>query len=344
MSRFYKKQTRLGLSSSHLAVGSSFMPPVRGRQRLWGVLLIFLLILAAAFVAVWWVVLPPAGFPAGIVVEIKPGATITEAASTLENVGVVRSELALRYFVSHTGAAIKAGRYQFAVALPVQAIARRLVAGEYGIKPLSITFPEGFTVQKMADRLAHDLPDFDKQAFLQLALPYQGYLWPDTYYLEPTATPDEVVEKLRTTFITKTNSLKSAITKSGHSLSEIITMASLVEEEASTDKDRRLIAGILWKRLAAGMPLQVDASLTYALGRSTHDLTVDDLKSDSPYNTYQSPGLPPAPISNPGLAAIKAVLEPTDSAYFYYLADQYGVTHYAETLAEHNENKATYLK
>jgi UPF0755 protein len=169
-------------------------------------------------------------------------------------------------------------------------------------------------------------------------------LWPDTYYLEPTVTPDEVVKKLRATFATKIDPLKSTITASGHSLSEIITMASLVEEEASTDKDRRLIAGILWKRLAAGMPLQVDASLTYALGRSTHDLTVDDLKSDPPYNTYQSTGLPPAPISNPGLAAIKAVLEPTKSAYFYYLADQYGVTHYAETLAEHNENKAMYLK
>jgi UPF0755 protein len=246
------------------------------------VLLILLSILAAAFIAVWWVTLPPADFPTGTMVEIKPGATITEAASTLESAGVVRSEVVLRYFVSRTDAAIKAGRYQFSVAAPAQTIAHRLVAGEYGIKPLSVTFPEGFTVQKMADRLAHNLPDFDSKTFLQLALPYQGYLWPDTYYLEPTVTPDEVVKKLRTTFTTKTDSLKSAITASGHSLSEIITMASLVEEEASTDKDRRLIAGILWKRLAAGMPLQVDASLTYALGRSTHDLTVDDLKSDSP--------------------------------------------------------------
>ena len=121
-------------------------------------------------------------------------------------------------------------------------------------------------------------------------------------------------------------------------------MASLLEEEARQTPTRRTVAGILWKRLDLGMPLQVDATLRYLLGKSSHELTREDLEYDSPYNTYKDAGLPPGPISNPGLDAILAALRPVETAYLYFLTDSEGNIHYARTFEEHVANKAMYLR
>jgi UPF0755 protein len=120
-------------------------------------------------------------------------------------------------------------------------------------------------------------------------------------------------------------------------------MASLVEEEARTLETRRTIAGILWKRLKLGMPLQVDAVFPYIIGKNTYELSIGDLALDSPYNTYKYAGLPPAPITNPGLDAMLAAVTPTDSPYLYYLSDRNGKMHYARTHDGHLANKAAYL-
>ena len=121
-------------------------------------------------------------------------------------------------------------------------------------------------------------------------------------------------------------------------------MASILEEEGRTEATRQTIAGILWKRLAEGMPLQVDASLVYATGKKSGDqLAPDDFKMSSPYNTYLNKGLPPTPISNPGLAAIRAAIHPTASKYYYYLTDRQGGFHPAATYEEHLINKQKYL-
>src|SRR3989338_8316927 len=121
-------------------------------------------------------------------------------------------------------------------------------------------------------------------------------------------------------------------------------MASLLEEEVKSTEDRKLVAGILWKRLSLNMGLNVDAALTYVLGKTSHELTQEDLKYDSPYNTYRYRGLPPGPISNSGLDAILAALRPTSSQYLYYLTDKDGSVHYAKNLEEHKINKFRYLK
>ena len=121
-------------------------------------------------------------------------------------------------------------------------------------------------------------------------------------------------------------------------------MASLIEEETRTQEERPTVAGILWKRLDIDMPLQVDATFSYINGKNTFELTLDDIADDtSPYNTYAHKGLPPGPISNPGLDSIVAALYPKENPYLYYLADLSGTTHYSRTFDEHKEKKFRYL-
>ncbi len=154
---------------------------------------------------------------------------------------------------------------------------------------------------------------FDGAAFLILAKPKEGMLFPDTYYFLPGTTPRAAVQRLTDTFAQKTADIAPAIAASGHSEEEILTMASLVEREAATPEDRRIVAGILWKRIANSMRLQVDAPFGYLHGSDSYQPTAADTESDSPYNTYRHDGLPPTPIANPGLDAIDAALHPTDT-------------------------------
>lgn len=157
-------------------------------------------------------------------------------------------------------------------------------------------------------------------------------------------TETEIVQTLTSMFGERTKSLAPLFAQSPHTKSDNIIMASIIEGEARTDAERPLVAGILWKRLAKGMPLQVDATFAYTLGKSSDELTIADLRKDSPYNTYTRKGLPPTPIDNPGLPSIKAVLEPQVSDYWYYLHDAHGTIHYARTYEEHLQNKKLYLK
>lgn len=143
-----------------------------------------------------------------------------------------------------------------------------------------------------------------------------------------------MIEKLTDNFYQKTGSTSP----------EIIIMASLLEKEAKTEQDRKIISGILWKRLDVGMPLQVDASLNYINGKTSAEMTQKDLNQDSPYNTYKYKGLPLTPICNPGLDAISVALNPISSPYWYYLSDKNGIIHFAKTFEEHKENKFKYLR
>lgn len=133
------------------------------------------------------------------------------------------------------------------------------------------------------------------------------------------------------------------VEKSGRTLNEIITMASLIEEEANTKESRRIISGILWQRIKQGMRLQVDAVFPYIMNKFSLQLTKEDLMDDSPYNTYRYAGLPPGPISNPGWDSIYAAIYPAKTSYLYYLSDREGNMYYAKTFEEHKANKAKYL-
>lgn len=188
------------------------------------------------------------------------------------------------------------------------------------------------------------VPGFDRNAFFENWSSKEGFLFPDTYYFFPNVTTQAIGEKMLATFSRRIEPLESEITSSGHTLQEIVIMASILEKEAATPEDRATISGILWNRIAKGMPLQVDATFMYLLGKTSSELTTADLQFKSAYNTYINKGLPYGPIGNPGIDAIRAAIHPRQSQYLYYLSGKDGVMHYAKTFAEHKANKLKYLK
>lgn len=291
---------------------------------------------------------PSPSFPAGTIFEIPDGATLSETAEMLEEKGIIRSAFALRVYVAlvKNDHPIISGFYLLPEKESLSMIAERIVVGEYRIERVKILIPEGFDVPALSKALVSVMPTFDDEKFLSIAQKEEGYLFPDTYFFFTTVRPEEVVAKMRSNFdqkIKETKDLADKIKASRHTLSDIIIMASIIEREAVTPSDRRIVSGILWKRITLGMPLQVDAAFNYVNGKSTYDLTLDDLKIDSRYNTYKYKGLPPGPIANPGLDTILAALLPTDTPYLYYLSGKDGTMHYAKTFEEHKKNKVKYL-
>jgi UPF0755 protein len=239
---------------------------------------------------------------------------------------------------------IKAGDYYFERRVGIVHVALRLSHGAYGTKPVKITVPEGYNVYDIGILLESKLPHVNAKAFSIAAKPSEGYLFPDTYYFLPRVASTDIIDLMKDNFKAKIESIKEAIATFGRPVKDVIIMASLLEEEARTDESRRIIAGILWKRLTIGMPLQVDAAFQYVNGKNTYQLTLDDLQADSPYNTYKYKGLPAGPISNPGLAAITAAVTPVQTKYLYYLSDKKGTLHYAENFEGHQRNRELYLR
>lgn len=277
---------------------------------------------------------------------IPEGASLGEAAEVLKEAHLITSTVLLKTFVTVMGGAddVKAGDYLFSKQQGTFRIAWRLVRGEYDITPVRVFIPEGSTVFQMSKILSAHLMNFDTESFIKKATPFEGYLFPDTYLFPPNAKPEQVVKWLSDHFAEKTEPLAEEIRNSGHTLEEVVTMASIIEEEVRTYEDRQLVSGILWKRISIDMPLQVDAPFAYLIGKASAELSKDDLEMDSPYNTYTNKGLPPGPITNPGLEAIEAALRPVESEYFFYLSDSNGTTHFARDFDEHKANKALYLR
>ena len=170
----------------------------------------------------------------------------------------------------------------------------------------------------------------------------EGYLFPDTYFISPAIKPEDLIEKMSINFNEKIPNI-SGISTTTYKFEDVIIMASILEREARTMESRRIIAGILWKRLKIGMPLQVDSSFLYINGKGTFELTLDDLKTDSPHNTYKYKGLPVGPIGNPGEDSIFAAIHPIETKYLYFLTGHDGKMYYGKTFDEHKKNKAKYL-
>lgn len=288
---------------------------------------------------------PPEDFPYGTLVTVSEGATLSETAASLEEQHVVRSALTLRVVVTLLGGEtrVHAGDYLFKTPTNALSIARALIVGAYGLEPIRIRIPEGIAVARMARIFDAQLERFDKERFITLAEPHEGYFFPDTYFFLPNATEETVIKTMRSNFDMKLASIADAVAASGHTAEEIVIMASIIEREAYNPADRRLISGVLWNRLDKGMRLQVDATFVYTLGKGSFELTRAELRENEPYNTYVNHGLPPGAIGNPSLDSLLAAAKPTKNPYFFYLADKYGVTHYAKTYAEHLRNKAKYI-
>ncbi len=319
------------------------MDPVRDKNfRSWAIAFALALLLVGGYQMLF---APPADFPTGSIVSIAPGASAPLVAQQFAIAHIIAHPSLLRAMLRVSGKSdsIQAGAYLFNTPENLFIIAYRLVAGAYDIPPVRITFPEGETARDDAARITEEIPDVSASDFLAKAQPYEGYLFPDTYLFLQSVDADSIIKMMRANFDTKIAPLMNEVKMSGHSLSDIVIMASLVEKEARTSANRRIVAGILWNRIKLGMPLQADAVFGYIYGRDTYSPSFADLKVDSPYNTYIHKGLPPGPIGNPGLESIDAVLHPTRTDYLYYLVDKNGVIHYATTYAVHQANQKKYL-
>lgn len=303
-----------------------------------------LLILALLF-CILYIISPPALFPEGRIIAVEVGSTLSEISGELKKEHVIRSELIFEAFLTLLAGdgGAKAGEYLFKEKLSSYGVAKKVAKGEFGLDPIKITIPEGATIFDIARILNRDLPDFDEIEFIDIAKGKEGYLFPDTYLFLPNASPEQIVLQMERTFINRIADIQDEIIASGKSIEEIVTMASILEKETITNEDKKIVSGILWKRIEIGMPLQVDATFLYINGKNSFDLTYDDLKIDSPYNTYKHKGLPVGPIANPGLESLAAAVTPTESTYLFYLSDQRSIIHYAENFEQHKINKAKYI-
>ena len=330
-------------------------------------------LLAILVVCVWALVLgsrPVSSDRSPVRVAVTGGSSATEIAQILSDRGLIRSPFVFVFTcrISGFSGKLKPGVYEFSRAMNVPLIIGNLVRGES--LESWITVPEGFTARQIADVL-EERQLVSPEAFLRLALTQgygfprysfiyghnlEGYLFPDTYLIARGTEPRGIIEKMLDAFDRKVVGVYRADIEGAiqrrfglgpqafvEGLHKILTVASLVEREAKIAKDRPLIAAVIYNRLKKDMRLEVDATVSYAPGDSRENkerVWYDDLKSDSPYNTYRSSGLPPGPICNPGLAAIKAALNPARADYLYYVARPDGSHVFSRTLEEHNLAKS----
>jgi UPF0755 protein len=281
-------------------------------------------------------------FPVESPVRVEEGMSHTEIGVLLKDHQIIRSSLLFRMFLytKHSTDFIQAGVYTFPEPLTTEQVADTLIAGTYRDPAISVTFPEGFKIADFYSLLPSGFSYAEKKDLTT----YEGYLFPDTYFITQSSTIDTLVETMQQNFEEKMSPFKEEIDASGMTLNEVIILASIIEREAKDFESKRIVSGILQNRLTQGMPLQADATLDYILNKTSAELTQKDLKLDSPFNTYVYKGLPPAPIANPGIDAIRSVLEPEETAYLFYLTAPDGTFHYAKTFDEHKRNKERYLR
>lgn len=313
---------------------------------------VFVILVALSWLSwLWWresisAVDPQDKLPVSF--SIKTGEDAKTIAANLSNEHIIRSPTGFYVLVKLLGIErqLQAGEFRLSRAMDAKTIALELT---HGISDQWVTTLEGWRKEEIASKVAKDM-NIPEQEILKLA--QEGYMFPDTYLMPLDATAGAVVSIFRENFDRKvTAQMREDAVKTGLTFDEALVLASIVEREGRTGEDRPVIAGILLKRLKASWPLQADATLQYALGYQTFEkswwkkaLTNDDKNVRSPYNTYMNPGLPPGPISNPGLESIKAAIYPTESEYWYYLHDPAGGIHYGKTIEEHNANIEAYLR
>ena len=305
----------------------------------------FVVLILGALLFSWWfsgLDSPPEHFPSGASVIVDEGLSLKDIAQSLESQGVIRSSFYLYILLSRDNAdrRVQAGAYRFDTPLSTHELARALTSGTNRTPLITVTFPEGFSSKQLLSYLPPKLVSDPNADYAS----HEGYLFPDTYYVSGDMTQDDIVAMMRENFSARIEPLMGDIESSAWSLSDVVTLASLIEREANDDESRVMVSAVLQNRLAVGMPLQVDAVFYYLLGKESVELTEADLEYNSPYNTYTHLRLPPGPIANPGLESIRAVLEPANTDYLYYITAPDGTFHYARTFEEHKRNKERYLR
>jgi UPF0755 protein len=280
-----------------------------------------------------------------VAVVVEKGDTLSSVADKLEEAGVIGSSTLFRLEARLQGeeTEIKAGEYRFVPGEDSQEILATLASGD-SVSAFTITIPEGLTLEQTAQVVEEEggIPaaEFEEAAgrtdygydFLDdpAIRTTEGFLFPKKYEFEKDTDAGQIVDRLLEQYLIEKDGLDFAGAEKRLNLTEyeLVTVASLVEEESANAEERPLIAGVIYNRIRAGMPLQVDATIQYALGKSKEDLKLDDLEIDSPYNTYKNTGLPPGPIASPSRESIEAALEPAQTDYLYYVLKADGKEHF----------------
>jgi UPF0755 protein len=279
-------------------------------------------------------------------VVIARGSTFGEIARQLASDRVIRSALAFRVLARLRGvdAGVRAGAYRFSPGTTADRVLSALLNGGAQVAAW-VTVPEGFTEAQIAQRLQDaGIGHADETERIFKTMRLEGYLFPSTYLIPLDASPQAVAKQMNDEFKRQLPVDAWSRAKAlGVSVAAGVTIASLIEREAKADSDRPLIAGVIYNRLKLHMPLQIDATIEYALPAHKAELSFGDLKIDSPYNTYLHEGLPPTPIANPGRPSLYAAFHPaqTDALYYVYCGNGHHV--FAKTLEEHQANVARCL-
>lgn len=343
------------------------------RRRRFAIVLIALFVIFGSAYAYFSSALKPldAQSKKEIEVEIPKGSSVNTIGEILEDEGIIKSSSAFTLYAKLNPQNLQAGTYLLQPSMSVDEVMKQLSSGNVH-RPVTykLTIKEGSQIVEIADEIAATfnwnkedvINQLNDKAFLQelqkkypelltdkifdenIKYPLEGYLYPATYsFYEKELTLEEVI----TPMLDKTNELVKAneqkMKEKNLDVHQLLTLSSLIEEEATGYTEREKISSVFYNRLEKGMPLQTDPTVLYALGKHKDRVLYEDLKVQSPYNTYVVTGLPIGPIANSGKESVEAALSPADTDYYYFLAAPNGEVYYAETLEEHNALKQKYI-
>ncbi|WP_439127218.1 endolytic transglycosylase MltG [Peribacillus frigoritolerans] len=305
-------------------------------------------------------------------VKIPIGSSVNGISTLLEEQGIIKDARVFKYYIKFRNeSGFQAGEYKLSPSMPIEDIVTSIKTGKLMKEAaMKITIPEGKQLIQIADIIAGKTGEDPKRVFKKLndkkfvnsmqeqfpqlltseienekvLYPLEGYLFPATYdfYEEKPTLESIVIEMLKKTEETL-QAYEGQMDKNDYSVHEMLTFASLVEEEATAQVDRGKIASVFYNRIKEGMPLQTDPTVLYAKGSHKSRVYYKDLEVKSPYNTYKNKGLPPGPIANAGTTSIDAVLKPEKTDYLYFLATPEGEVLYSKTLDDHNNKKAEHI-
>lgn len=331
--------------------------------RLFGSLFILAIIAGAGMAAWWnWATRPYAVNGKSEIMAVTQGMNASQIAQELERRQLIRNAWAFRFLASQQKADSKlyAGDYLLSAEMSPSEMIQKLISGPE-VAAIRITIPEGYTTAQIMDNLVSKgigtKEEYKKiiaedpfgYAFLQ-GIPtgetrLDGFLFPDTYFVDKKTSPHTIVDMMLSRFEKEvTPAVQTRLKEMNVSLRDWVTLASIVEKETGNEADRPIVAGVFLNRLKIDMPLQSDATVAYVLGTTKYIHSLEDIKVQSPYNTYINKGLPPGPIASPGHASLDAVVNSTKTDYLYFVAKKDGSSVFAKTHEEQLRNQKKYLE